>query len=45
MAWVQNYNEYIINAWEENSKSKEEEALDDLSDVLDIDFDEEVEVA
>jgi hypothetical protein len=45
MAWVQNYNEYIINAWEENAKSKDEQALDDLSDVIDIDFDEEVEVA
>jgi len=44
MAWVQNYNEYIINTWSERSQAQEED-LGDLSDVIDIEFDEEVEVA
>jgi len=44
MAWVQNYNEYIINTWSERSQAQEED-LGDLSDVIDIEFDEEAEVA
>tara|TARA_R110002050_G_scaffold68870_2_gene149231 strand:- start:229 stop:1101 length:873 start_codon:yes stop_codon:yes gene_type:complete len=38
MGWVQNYNEYIINAYSEKATSKHDEDLDDLSldDIVDI---------
>ena len=46
MAWVQNYNEYIINTWAEKAKPAEEEIDEDIIDgVVDVEFDEEVEVA
>jgi hypothetical protein len=44
MQWVQNYNEYIINAWTDKANSHDDD--DDLA-IVDgiIDVDEEVEVA
>ena len=45
MAWVQNYNEYIINTWQEKAMSSQDEEIDDVDGIVDIDFDEEVEVA
>jgi hypothetical protein len=44
MQWVQNYNEYIINAWSDKANSHDDD--DDLA-IVDgiIDVDEEVEVA
>ena len=41
MAWVQNYNEYIINSWSEKVQ-KQGEDIDGISDIVDVD---EVEVA
>ena len=41
MAWVQNYNEYIINSWSEKVQ-KQGEDIDGISDIVDFD---EVEVA
>ena len=43
MSWVQNYNEYIINAYAEKASSKHDEDLDELNidDVVDMDFEEE----
>jgi hypothetical protein len=47
MSWVENYNEYIINAYAEKATSKADAELDELEidDVVDIDVDDEVEVA
>jgi hypothetical protein len=47
MSWVENYNEYIINAYAEKATSKADAELDELEidDVVDIDIDDEVEVA
>jgi len=44
MSWVQNYNEYIINAYAEKASSKNDEDLDELNidDVVDVEFEEEV---
>jgi hypothetical protein len=44
MQWVQNYNDYIVNAWSDKVNAHDDE--DDIA-VVDgvIDFDEEVEVA
>ena len=44
LSWVENYNEYIINAYAEKATSKNDEELDDLNinDVVDIKVDEEV---
>ena len=44
LSWVENYNEYIINAYAEKATSKNDEELDDLNinDVVDIEVDEEV---
>ena len=44
MSWVENYNEYIINAYAEKATSKADAELDELNidDVVDIDIDEEV---
>ena len=44
MSWVQNYNEYIINAYAEKSTSRNDKELDDLSidDIVDIEMEEEV---
>lgn len=46
MAWVENYNTYIINLWEENAEYRQATVSNDVvEDLVDIDFDEEVEVA
>lgn len=44
LSWVENYNEYIINAYAEKATSKNDEELDELNidDVVDIEVDEEV---
>ena len=44
MSWVQNYNEYIINAYAEKSTSRNDKDLDDLNidDIVDIEMEEEV---
>ena len=44
MAWITNYNQYIINAYSEKSSSKNDKELDeiDIDDVVDIEFEEEV---
>jgi len=44
MSWVQNYNEYIINAYTEKAAEKDDELLDDIgvADVVDVEFEEEV---
>ena len=44
MAWVNNYNEYIINAYAEKATQKDDELLDDMgiADVVDIEIEEEV---
>jgi len=44
MSWVQNYNEYIINAYAEKATSKNDAELDELevNDVIDIELEEEV---
>jgi hypothetical protein len=44
MQWVQNYNEYIVNAWAEKANSHDDEDDEAIVDGV-IDFDEEVEVA
>jgi len=41
VAWVQNYNEYIINAWSENAnKHMQDEDVDTVEDFVDIDSEE-----
>jgi len=41
VAWVQNYNEYIINAWSENAnKHMQDEDMDTVEDFVDIDSEE-----
>ena len=44
IAWVTNYNEYIINAYSEKNVSKNDMELDELNidDVVDVEFEEEV---
>ena len=44
MSWVENYNEYIINAYAEKATSKADAELDELNidDVVDIELDDEV---
>lgn len=44
IAWVTNYNEYIINAYSEKNVSKNDMELDelDIDDVVDVEFEEEV---
>jgi len=44
MQWVQNYNEYIINAWADKANSHDDDDDEAIVDGI-IDFDEEVEVA
>jgi len=41
MAWVQNYNEYIINSWSEKASSQDDE-IDGVNDIVDIELDDEV---
>ena len=41
VAWVQNYNEYIINAWSENAnRDMQDEDMDTVEDFVDIDSEE-----
>jgi len=40
MAWVQNYNEYIVNSWTEKSL-QEGEDIDGVDDIVDIEFEDE----
>jgi|TARA_R110000796_G_scaffold18698_2_gene56666 hypothetical protein len=41
VAWVQNYNEYILNAWSENAnKRMEDEDMSTVDDFVDIDAEE-----
>ena len=40
MSWVQNYNEYIIDAWTDRSRPKEEIGSDILDDIVDIEEDD-----
>jgi len=40
MAWVQNYNEYIVNSWTEKSM-QEGDDIEGVSDIVDIEFEEE----
>ena len=40
MSWVQNYNEYIIDAWTDRSHAKEELGSDILDDIVDIEEDD-----
>jgi hypothetical protein len=44
MAWVTNYNEYIINTYAEKASSSNDVALDevDIDGVVDVEFEEEV---
>ena len=43
VAWVQNYNEYIINEWSiKNESNISQEDMDTVSDFIDIDSSEEV---
>ncbi len=40
MSWVQNYNEYIINAWSEKAM-QEGEDIEGVDDIVDIEFEDE----
>ena len=40
MSWVQNYNEYIIDAWTDRSHAKEELGADILDDIVEIEEDD-----
>tara|TARA_R100000231_G_scaffold138604_1_gene117322 strand:- start:282 stop:1154 length:873 start_codon:yes stop_codon:yes gene_type:complete len=40
MAWVQNYNEYIMNSWLDKS-AQEGEDIDGVDDIVDIEFEDE----
>ena len=40
--WVKNYNDYILNQWDENAHSKEEVDKAVLDDFIEIDSDEVV---
>jgi hypothetical protein len=43
MSWIDNYNNYIINAWAEKANSKmEDDDVDVVDDMVDIEIDEEV---
>ena len=44
IAWVTNYNEYIINAYAEKATQKDDEMLDDIgvAEIVDIELEEEV---
>ena len=42
MSWVDNYNNYIINAWAEKANADMEDAdIDVVDDLVDIEVDEE----
>jgi hypothetical protein len=40
LGWVQNYNEYIINAWDENAHKSEDVDADMIEDFVDIDMED-----
>jgi hypothetical protein len=40
MGWVQNYNEYIINAWSDKVKPTDD-SIDNIDEIVDISFDED----
>ena len=43
MAWIDNYNNYVINAWSEKVNSKLEDGdAEVLDDLVDIEIEEEV---
>ena len=35
MQWIDNYNDYIINAWGENSRKKEDMDVDVVDEIID----------
>jgi len=42
MAWVDNYNNYIINAWAEKANSHmEEDDINVVDDIVDVDIEED----
>jgi len=42
MAWVDNYNNYIVNAWAEKANSRMEDGdAEVLDDLIDIEIDDE----
>lgn len=46
MAWVDNYNTYIVNTWAKKANAHmEDDDVDVVDDIVDIDIDEEEEVA
>ena len=34
MQWIDNYNDYIINAWNENSRKKEDMDVDVVDEII-----------
>ena len=43
MAWIDNYNNYIVNAWSEKANSKmEDEDVDVVDGIVDIEVEDEV---
>ena len=43
MAWIDNYNNYIVNAWSEKANSKmEDDDVDVVDDIVDIEVEDEV---
>jgi hypothetical protein len=40
LGWVQNYNEYIINSWDENAYKSEEVDKDMVDDFVDVDMED-----
>jgi len=40
LAWIANYNEYIVNAWDENANKHEDIPFDDVDNIIDADMDE-----
>lgn len=46
LEWIDNYNNYIFNAWSEKANSRmEQDDVDVVDDIVDIDIEEEEEVA
>ena len=37
MAWIENYNTYILNSWDENMHKNEEVDTDTVEEFVDID--------
>ena len=43
MSWIDNYNNYILNAWSEKVNSKmEEDEIDVVDGIVDIEIEDEV---